>query len=39
MAMKVRMALDAARSGIPAVIIAGQDRLRGGFPGTLISLK
>lgn len=38
MAMKVRMALAAARSGIPAVIIAGAARLRGGFPGTRISL-
>jgi acetylglutamate kinase len=39
MAMKVRMALDAARSGIPAVIIAGRARLQGGFAGTRISLK
>lgn len=39
MAMKVRMALDAARSGIPTVIIAGRARLEGGFPGTRISLK
>lgn len=39
MAMKVRMALDAARSGIPAVIIAGRARLSNGFPGTQISLK
>lgn len=39
MAMKVRMALDAARSGIPAVIIAGRARLSDGFPGTRISLK
>jgi acetylglutamate kinase len=39
MAMKVRMALDAARSGIPDVIIAGRARLQGGFPGTSISLK
>lgn len=39
MAMKVRMAMDAARSGIPAVIIAGRARLLGGFPGTRISLK
>jgi len=38
MTMKVRMALDAARSGIPAVIIAGRARLQGGFPGTRISL-
>ena len=39
MTMKVRMALDAARSGIPAVIIAGRARLQGGFAGTRISLK
>jgi len=39
MAMKVRMALDAARSGIQAVIIAGRARLSNGFPGTQISLK
>lgn len=39
MAMKVRMALDAARSGIPAVVIAGRARLQGGVPGTRISLK
>ena len=39
MAMKVRMALDAARSGISAVIIAGRARLSNGFPGTEISLK
>lgn len=39
MSMKVRMALDAARSGIPAVIIAGRARLSDGFPGTRISLK
>ena len=39
MVMKVRMALDAARSGIPTVIIAGRARLAGGFTGTRISLK
>jgi acetylglutamate kinase len=39
MAMKVRMALEATRSGIPSVIIAGRARLLGGFPGTSISLK
>ncbi len=39
MAMKVRMALDAARSGIAAVVIAGRARLSNGFPGTQISLK
>lgn len=38
MAMKVRMALDAAKSGIPSVTIAGRARLEGGFPGTRISL-
>lgn len=38
MTMKVRMALDAVRSGIPAVVIAGRARLQGGFPGTRISL-
>ena len=38
MAMKVRMALDAVRSGIPTVVIAGRARLSGGFPGTRISL-
>ena len=38
MAMKVRMALDAARFGIPSVIIAGRARLEGGFAGTRISL-
>lgn len=39
MTMKVRMALGAARSGIPAVVIAGRARLQGGFAGTRISLK
>ena len=39
MIMKVRMALDAVRSGIPAVVIAGRARLQGGFAGTSISLK
>lgn len=38
MAMKVRMALDAARCGIPTVMIAGRARLSGGFAGTRISL-
>lgn len=38
MTMKVRMALDAARSGIPAIVIAGRARLQGAFPGTRISL-
>lgn len=39
MVLKVRMALDAARSGIPSVIIAGRARLSQGFPGTRISLN
>ncbi len=39
MAMKVRMALDAVRSGISSVVIAGRARLCGGFPGTRISLQ
>jgi acetylglutamate kinase len=39
MAMKVRMAMDAASSGIPSVIIAGRERLEGGFRGTRISLQ
>lgn len=39
MAMKVRMALDAVRSGIPTVVIAGRARLLQGFPGTRISLN
>ena len=38
MAMKVRMALDAARSGIPEVGIAGRARLEGGFPGTRVTI-
>jgi acetylglutamate kinase len=36
MALKVRVALQAAAAGIPRVLIAGQARLRGGFPGTRI---
>jgi acetylglutamate kinase len=36
MALKVRVALDAARTGIPEVIIAGKTRLTGGFPGTRV---
>lgn len=39
MAMKLRMALEAAKSGIPTVIIAGRARLEGGFAGTSISLQ
>jgi acetylglutamate kinase len=37
MAMKVRMALEAARAGIPEVVVAGKARLRGGFTGTRIT--
>jgi acetylglutamate kinase len=36
MAMKVRMALEAARAGIPEVVVAGKARLTGGFTGTRI---
>jgi acetylglutamate kinase len=36
MALKVRAALDAARAGIPEVVIAGRARLVGGFQGTRI---
>jgi acetylglutamate kinase len=38
MALKVRMALEAARSGIAEVVIAGVARLRGSFPGTRVSV-
>jgi acetylglutamate kinase len=34
MALKVRVALDAAASGIPEVMIAGKARLLGEFAGT-----
>jgi hypothetical protein len=37
MALKVRVALEAARAGIPEVVIAGKARLLGGFPGTRIT--
>jgi acetylglutamate kinase len=37
MALKVRMALEAARAGIAEVVIAGVARLRGSFPGTRVS--
>jgi acetylglutamate kinase len=37
MALKVQVALDAARAGIGEVVIAGKARLSGGFPGTRIS--
>jgi acetylglutamate kinase len=36
MALKVRVALNAAKAGIPEVVIAGRARLEGGFPGTTI---
>jgi acetylglutamate kinase len=37
MALKVRAALEAARAGIPEVVIAGRARLVGGFAGTCIA--
>jgi len=36
MALKVRTALEAARAGVPEVVIAGKARLTGGFGGTRI---
>lgn len=36
MAIKVRMALEAAQAGIPEVVIAGVARLVGAFPGTRV---
>jgi hypothetical protein len=36
MAMKVRVALEAAGAGIPEVVIAGKARLVGGTPGTRV---
>jgi acetylglutamate kinase len=36
MSLKVRVALAAAGSGIPEVVVAGKARLQGGFPGTRI---
>ena len=36
MALKVRVALEAAGAGIPEVVIAGKARLLGQFPGTRI---
>jgi acetylglutamate kinase len=36
MAMKVRVALEAAGAGIPEVIVAGKARLVGGFGGTRV---
>lgn len=37
MALKVRVALDAAAQGIPEVLIAGRARLVGSFPGTRVA--
>jgi acetylglutamate kinase len=37
MALKVRSALEAARAGIPQVVIAGRARLAGGFAGTQLA--
>jgi len=37
MALKVRMALEAARAGVPEVVVAGKARLTGGFAGTRIT--
>jgi acetylglutamate kinase len=39
MALKVRVALDAARAGIAEVTIAGKALLAGTFPGTRVSLE
>ncbi len=39
MALKVRVALDAAAQGIPEVVIAGKARLLGSFPGTRVGAK
>jgi acetylglutamate kinase len=36
MALKVRVALEASRAGIPEVVIAGKARLTGGFAGTRV---
>ena len=36
MALKVRVALEAAARGIPEVVIAGKARLLGSFPGTRV---
>ncbi|MGH3114328.1 MAG: acetylglutamate kinase, partial [Gaiellaceae bacterium] len=36
MALKVQVALEAGRAGVPEVVIAGKARLEGGFPGTRI---
>ncbi len=37
MALKVQVALEASRAGVPEVLIAGRARLEGGFPGTRIT--
>jgi acetylglutamate kinase len=39
MALKVKVALDAAAAGIPEVVIAGKARLTGTFPGTRIGVR
>ena len=36
MALKVQVALEAARGGIEEVVVAGKERLLGGFRGTRI---
>ena len=36
MALKVQVALEAARGGIEEVVVAGKERLLAGFPGTRI---
>ena len=36
MALKVQVALEAARGGIEEVVVAGKERLMAGFPGTRI---
>jgi acetylglutamate kinase len=39
MALKVQVALEAARSGIAEVVVAGKERLMSGFPGTRIAAR
>ena len=39
MALKVRVALEASRAGIPEVVIAGRARLEGRFVGTRLSAR
>jgi hypothetical protein len=36
MALKVQVALEAAKGGIEEVVVAGKERLTAGFPGTRI---